>query len=55
MWNKVQETVKFLQDKGISTPDYGIVLGTGLGNLSNDIKADVRIPYEEIPNFPVST
>ena len=55
MWNKVQETVKFLQDKGISAPDYGIVLGTGLGNLSNDIKADVRIPYEEIPNFPVST
>ncbi|MDC9722184.1 MAG: purine-nucleoside phosphorylase [Urechidicola sp.] len=55
MWNKVQETVKFLQDKGITTPDYGIVLGTGLGNLSNDIDAEVRIPYGEIPNFPVST
>ncbi len=55
MWNKVQETVKFLQDKGIAAPDYGIVLGTGLGNLANEIDADVRIPYEEIPNFPVST
>ncbi len=55
MWNKVQETVKFLKAKGISTPDFGIVLGTGLGNLSEEIQAHVRIPYEDIPNFPVST
>lgn len=55
MWNKVQDTVKFLQEKGISTPAYGIILGTGLGNLANEINAQVRIPYEEIPNFPVST
>ncbi|MCF6280326.1 MAG: purine-nucleoside phosphorylase [Flavobacteriaceae bacterium] len=55
MWNKVQETVKFLKEKGISTPDFGIVLGTGLGNLSEEINAVVRIPYEDIPNFPVST
>ena len=55
MWNKVQETVEFLQNKGITTPDYGIVLGTGLGNLANDMVATCRIPYEEIPNFPVST
>ncbi len=33
MWNKVQETVKFLQGKGISSAEYGIILGTGLGNL----------------------
>ena len=37
MWNKVQETVKFLQEKGITTPDYGIILGTGLGNLVEKI------------------
>lgn len=55
MWNKVQETVKFLQDKGISTPDYGIILGTGLGNLVEKINIDIAIPYEEILNFPVST
>lgn len=55
MWNKVQETVKFLKTKGISTPDFGIVLGTGLGNLSEEIDVIVRIPYEEIPNFPIST
>ena len=37
MWNKVQETVKFLKTKGIENPDFGIVLGTGLGNLTNKI------------------
>jgi len=55
MWNKVQDTVKFLQEKGITTPDYGIILGTGLGNLVEKIKVELAIPYEEIPNFPVST
>ena len=55
MWNKVQETVKFLKEKGISRPDFGIVLGTGLGNLVEVIDVEIRIPYEEIPHFPVST
>ncbi len=44
MWNKVQETVKFLKETGISIPNFGIVLGTRLGNLSEDINATVRIP-----------
>ena len=55
MWNKVQDTVKFLQEKGITTPDYGIILGTGLGNLVEKIDIEITIPYEEVPNFPVST
>ncbi len=55
MWNKVQDTVKFLKDKGITQPDYGIILGTGLGNLVDKISIEITIPYAEIPNFPVST
>jgi purine-nucleoside phosphorylase len=55
MWNKVQETVKFLKEKGITKPDYGIILGTGLGNLVEKIEIEIMIPYEEIINFPVST
>jgi len=55
MWNKVQDTVKFLQEKGITKLDYGIILGTGLGNLVEKINIEIAIPYEEIPNFPVST
>ena len=55
MWDKVQETVKFLQNKGVSKPDYGIILGTGLGNLVDKIEAETTLSYEDIPNFPVST
>jgi len=55
MWNKVQETVKFLKEKGISKPDYGIILGTGLGNLVEKIEIEIAIPYEDVLNFPVST
>ena len=55
MWNKVQETVEFLKEKGITNPDYGIILGTGLGNLVEKITIEIALPYEEIPNFPVST
>lgn len=55
MWNKVQETVKYLQNKGIDNPDFGIVLGTGLGSLVDAIAIQCSIDYKEIPNFPVST
>jgi purine-nucleoside phosphorylase len=55
MYNKIKETVKFLKEKGLSQPEYGIVLGTGLGNLVNIIDIQIKIPYHDIPNFPVST
>ena len=55
MWNKVQKTVEYLQNKGFRNPDFGIILGTGLGNLVNDIDIEISVPYSEIPNFPVST
>ena len=55
MWNRVQETVNYLQQKGFTTPDFGIILGTGLGNLVDDITIELSIPYKDIPNFPVST
>jgi purine-nucleoside phosphorylase len=37
------------------TPEIGIILGTGLGNLSAQIKERVEVDYSRIPNFPVST
>jgi purine-nucleoside phosphorylase len=36
-------------------PEIGIILGTGLGGLVNEIKAEYTIPYENISNFPLST
>jgi purine-nucleoside phosphorylase len=55
MWNKVQETVQFLKEKTKYTPEFGIILGSGLGTFTQDIDIEFTIPYSEIPNFPVST
>lgn len=55
MLEKIQKTKIFLTTKTQVKPKVGIVLGTGLGNLSTEIKVETAIPYEEIPNFPVST
>lgn len=55
MWNKVQETVKYLKENGIETPDFGIILGTGLGNFTQFIEVEKVFPYADIPHFPVST
>ncbi|CAL2102449.1 Purine nucleoside phosphorylase 1 [Tenacibaculum sp. 190130A14a] len=51
----LQETKTFLQDKGITNPEIGIVLGTGLGKLVNEIDIAHEIPYSEIPHFPQAT
>lgn len=56
MLRKIQETKKYLKDKTEGfTPDLGIILGTGLGGLVNEIEIKWSIGYDEIPNFPVST
>lgn len=51
-----QETVDYIQERiGTFVPEFGIILGTGLGALVNEIVVYDTIPYEEIPFFPVST
>jgi len=55
MLKTIKETVEFLQSKITIRPEVGIILGTGLGGLVNDIEILHSIPYTEIPNFPVST
>ena len=52
---KIQETADFLRSKIPSNPKTAIILGTGLGNLVTQITEKTEIPYEIIPNFPVST
>lgn len=52
---KINETVEFLQNQGILNPETGIVLGTGLGQMVNEIAVEKKIEYSDIPNFPVST
>jgi len=55
MDHKLQETVNYLQSRGMKQPEVGIILGTGLSKLVDRIEVDLTIPYEEIPHFPVST
>lgn len=55
MWEQVQETVSYIKGKTNFTPEYGVILGSGLGGFTNDITIEFTLPYNEIPNFPVST
>jgi purine-nucleoside phosphorylase len=55
MFDKIIESAEFLKSKGIIAPEIGIILGTGLGKLADEIQTEVEIDYEEIPHFPIST
>jgi purine-nucleoside phosphorylase len=55
MWEQVQETVSYIKEKTNFTPEYGVILGSGLGSFTDDIQIEFTLPYGEIPNFPVST
>ncbi len=55
MLQQIKETADFLLAKISSRPETGIILGTGLGNLVTQITEKTEIPYDQIPNFPVST
>ena len=55
METQLKETVNYLKQKGVDTPEVGIVLGTGLGGLVSKINIIEEFPYDKIPHFPVST
>ncbi len=51
----INETTKYLQDKGFENPEIGIILGTGLGQLISEIDIIKEVSYNHIPNFPTAT
>ncbi|WP_289023617.1 purine-nucleoside phosphorylase [uncultured Salegentibacter sp.] len=55
MIQKIEETTKYLKEKGFINPEIGIILGTGLGQLLDEIKTEVEVSYNEIPHFPTAT
>lgn len=55
LYDQIHEARAALQSRWPGRPRVGIILGTGLGGLADDIRADVAIAYEDIPHFPVST
>lgn len=55
MWDKVQQTVSYIKEKIDFAPEYGVILGSGLGSFTEEMNVEFVLPYNEIPNFPVST
>ncbi len=52
---KIKETAAFIKDIIGETPEFAIVLGSGLGALKNEVQAIHTLDYSEIPNFPQTT
>ena len=52
---QIEESSQFLEAKGIPNTAIGIVLGTGLGILAEELDLKIEIPYSEIPHFPKVT
>ncbi len=55
MIQEMKEAVDFLKSQTSVEPQIGIILGTGLGGLVSEIEVIDQVPYDKIPNFPVST
>ena len=55
IYDKIQESANFIESKSEVKPSIGLILGSGLGVLADEIQNPVKIKYNEIPNFPVST
>jgi len=51
----ITETVEYLLERGFEKPEIGIILGTGLGQLLNEIEILHEVSYNQIPNFPTAT
>ena len=52
---KMHETEEYIRSKVKDIPKIAIILGSGLGSLSDDITDKTILNYKDIPNFPVST
>ncbi len=53
--DQLKEAVQYIQKQYKTKPQFGIILGTGLGALVNDVEVAHTISYEDIPHFPIST
>ncbi|HKA60483.1 MAG TPA: purine-nucleoside phosphorylase [Gemmatimonadales bacterium] len=51
----VADAVRAIEARTSVSPDIAVILGTGLGALADELKAETTIPYPEIPGFPTPT
>jgi len=56
MLENIQQTTQYIKSRiGDFEPEVGIILGTGLGALVNEIEVEKQLMYSNIPDFPIST
>lgn len=55
MIKRILKTTSYLKEKGFESPEIGIILGTGLAHLINEIEIIKEVSYNHIPNFPTAT
>ena len=55
LYDQIQAATNALQSRFTGKPTVGIILGTGLGGLAEEIPSAVKVPYGDIPHFPVAT
>ena len=52
---RAKEAAQYIKDQGVDALEVGLILGSGLGELADEIEDRVVIQYTDIPSFPVST
>lgn len=55
LYERILESKEFIEKKLVNKPSVGLILGSGLGVLGEEVEDKIAIEYSQIPNFPVST
>lgn len=55
LYERILESKEFIEKKLVKKPSVGLILGSGLGVLGEEVEDKIEIEYSQIPNFPVST
>lgn len=52
---QIQEAADYIKKQGVESPELGMILGSGLGEIADEVENPIVIDYHDIPHFPVST
>src|SRR5256885_7529744 len=55
LYDQIQDAKSTIEARWPGKPRFGIILGTGLGGLAEDIEAEAAFAYKDIPHFPIAT
>ncbi|MGI9474365.1 MAG: purine-nucleoside phosphorylase [Rubripirellula sp.] len=55
LYDKIQDACAMIRGAFSETPRAGIILGTGLGGIVDELEVEATLDYQDIPHFPIST